>query len=129
MLADDDEFTRLVTADILSVMGLRCSKQSMLRRTPPHGGACGCGLLYTDVNMPGAMDGCDLAHAAGKRWPETKIIVCSGCTREEAALLPDAAHFMRSRVEKDWCVGRCRLCDYIETRHHRQAHSTRLTPL
>ncbi|MGT2478837.1 response regulator (plasmid) [Methylobacterium oryzae CBMB20] len=51
-------------------------------------------LLYTDVNMPGAMDGCDLAHAAGMRWPETKIIVCSGCTREEAALLPDAAHFI-----------------------------------
>jgi hypothetical protein len=40
------------------------------------------------------MDGCDLAHAVVARWPETKVIVCSGCTPDEAALLPDTAHFI-----------------------------------
>ncbi|KAA0122846.1 response regulator [Methylobacterium sp. P1-11] len=95
VLADDDEFTRLVTADILSAMGFEVLEaehaQGALHHMEAHADVA---LLYTDVNMPGAMDGCDLAHAAGKRWPETKIIVCSGCTREEAALLPDAAHFI-----------------------------------
>ena len=42
----------------------------------------------------GAMDGCDLAHAVCALWPETRIIVCSGCDPMEAALLPDAAHFI-----------------------------------
>lgn len=36
---------------------------------------------------------------------------------------------MQSRAEKDWCVGHCRLCDYIETWHPRQAQITRLTLL
>lgn len=51
-------------------------------------------LLYTDANMPGAMDGCDLAHAVYVGWPDTRIIVCSGCMPDEAPLLPDAAHFI-----------------------------------
>lgn len=51
-------------------------------------------LLYTDVNMPGPMNGCDLAHVVVSRWPETKIIVCSGCLREEAERLPSSAHFI-----------------------------------
>ena len=51
-------------------------------------------LLYTDINMPGVMDGCDLAHAVRARWPETRIIVCSGCDPLEAATLPEAAHFI-----------------------------------
>ncbi|MCJ2049461.1 response regulator, partial [Methylobacterium sp. J-070] len=40
----------------------------------------GAALLFTDFNMPGAMDGCVLAHTVRARWPETRIIVCSGCT-------------------------------------------------
>ncbi|MCJ2101829.1 response regulator transcription factor, partial [Methylobacterium sp. E-046] len=40
------------------------------------------------------MDGCDLAHAVRARWPETRIIVCSGCDPLEASLLPGAAHFI-----------------------------------
>ncbi|XYD12560.1 response regulator (plasmid) [Methylobacterium sp. NMS12] len=51
-------------------------------------------LLYTDIDMPGVMDGCDLAHAVRVRWPEMRIIVCSGCMSDEAALLPEEAQFI-----------------------------------
>ena len=35
-------------------------------------------LLFTDVQMPGSMDGLKLAHATHARWPHIKIILVSG---------------------------------------------------
>jgi two-component system, response regulator PdtaR len=35
-------------------------------------------LLFTDIDMPGSMDGLKLAHAVRDRWPPIKIIVVSG---------------------------------------------------
>ncbi|QGY05927.1 response regulator [Methylobacterium mesophilicum SR1.6/6] len=95
VLAEDEEFARLVAADMLTALGF-----DVLEAEHAHGALQHLeanervALLYTDVNMPGVMDGCDLAHAVRARWPETRIIVCSGCMPHEAALLPDEAHFI-----------------------------------
>ena len=35
-------------------------------------------LLFTDIQMPGSLDGLKLAHAVHKRWPTIKIILVSG---------------------------------------------------
>jgi len=35
-------------------------------------------LLFTDIQMPGSMDGLKLAHAVHDRWPAIKIILVSG---------------------------------------------------
>jgi CheY-like chemotaxis protein len=35
-------------------------------------------LLFTDIQMPGTMDGLKLAHAVHQRWPWIKIILVSG---------------------------------------------------
>jgi len=35
-------------------------------------------LLFTDIQMPGSMDGLKLAHAVHTRWPHIKIILVSG---------------------------------------------------
>src|SRR5882672_854154 len=35
-------------------------------------------LLFTDIQMPGSMDGLKLAHAVHKRWPAIKIVLVSG---------------------------------------------------
>jgi len=35
-------------------------------------------LLFTDIQMPGTMDGLKLAHAVHDRWPAIKIILVSG---------------------------------------------------
>src|ERR1700709_2181922 len=35
-------------------------------------------LLFTDIQMPGSMDGLKLAHAVHERWPLIKIILVSG---------------------------------------------------
>jgi CheY-like chemotaxis protein len=35
-------------------------------------------IVFTDVQMPGSMDGLKLSHAVSKKWPPIKIIVTSG---------------------------------------------------
>src|SRR5258708_24215977 len=35
-------------------------------------------LLFTDIQMPGSMDGLGLAHSVHARWPPIKIILVSG---------------------------------------------------
>jgi two-component sensor histidine kinase len=35
-------------------------------------------LLFTDIQMPGSIDGLKLAHAVHKRWPAIKIVMVSG---------------------------------------------------
>lgn len=51
-------------------------------------------LVFTDINMPGSMDGLKLAHAVRDRWPPVKILVVSGQTRPGQADLPANTHFV-----------------------------------
>ncbi|MEO8758650.1 MAG: response regulator [Devosia sp.] len=52
-------------------------------------------LVFTDVNMPGSMDGIKLAHYIADRWPPVKLIVASGQTVIEESQLPLGARFFR----------------------------------
>jgi len=35
-------------------------------------------LMFTDVRMPGSMDGCELARRVRAEWPATPVIITSG---------------------------------------------------
>jgi CheY-like chemotaxis protein len=50
-------------------------------------------LVFTDVSMPGSMDGIRLAHYIRDRWPPVKLIVASGKTIVEEGHLPAGARF------------------------------------
>jgi two-component system, response regulator PdtaR len=50
-------------------------------------------LLFTDIDMPGSMDGLRLAAAVRDRWPPVKIIVTSGHRNVEITDLPDGSVF------------------------------------
>ena len=52
-------------------------------------------LVFTDVNMPGSMDGVKLAHFVHRRWPPTKIIVASGHDKIGEDALPGGVAFFR----------------------------------
>ena len=45
-------------------------------------------LLFTDIDMPGSMDGLKLAVAVRDRWPPVMIIVASGHQQLSDELLP-----------------------------------------
>jgi CheY-like chemotaxis protein len=51
-------------------------------------------LLFTDINMPGSMDGLKLAHVAHDGWPPVKILVVSGQSRPRQTELPADCHFI-----------------------------------
>ncbi len=51
-------------------------------------------VLFTDINMPGSMDGLGLAHAVRDRWPPIKIIVASGRVRLKQSDLPPNSAFL-----------------------------------
>lgn len=53
-------------------------------------------LLFADVRLPGDMDGISLAEAVGRRWPDVRVVVTSGATRD--ARLPVQAVYM----QKPW---------------------------
>jgi CheY-like chemotaxis protein len=51
-------------------------------------------LLFTDINMPGSMDGLKLAHAVRDRWPPIKILVVSGKQQLQLSDLPSNSCFV-----------------------------------
>ena len=51
-------------------------------------------VLFTDVDMPGKLDGLDLARIAAHRWPYIHIIVASGRKEPQAPQMPDNGRFV-----------------------------------
>jgi two-component system, response regulator PdtaR len=51
-------------------------------------------LIFTDIDMPGSMDGLKLAHFVKDRWPPIKIIATSGHAKITANDLPEGVRFL-----------------------------------
>ena len=56
-------------------------------------------LLFTDIQMPGSMDGLKLAHAAHRRWPHIKIVLVSGQIAVTDEDKPDDSRFFPKPLE------------------------------
>ena len=52
------------------------------------------GLIFTDVQMPGSMDGLKLAHFVKDRWPPIKIVATSGHAKISESDLPAGSRFL-----------------------------------
>jgi len=66
----------------------------------------GIALLFTDVNMPGSMDGMKLAHAVRDRWPPVKIIVVS--SRAPEGELPADSRFFAKPYHAETMISEIR---------------------
>ena len=51
-------------------------------------------LIFTDIDMPGSMDGLALAHAVANRWPPVRIIATSGHFKVSQTDLPTGGKFI-----------------------------------
>jgi CheY-like chemotaxis protein len=56
-------------------------------------------LLFTDIQMPGSMDGLKLAHAVRERWPPIKIILVSGQLKLATIDIPADSRFFGKPLE------------------------------
>ena len=57
--------------------------------------------VFTDIEMPGSMDGLRLAAAVRDRWPPINIVVTSGKSRPRDAQMPTNTQF----VDKPYQTG------------------------
>ena len=101
LVVEDNELVRFVATDVLEERGFkvlgagRADEAIGLLEGNPD-----IGILFTDINMPGSMDGLKLAHYARDRWPSLEMIVTSA--RSQASrLLPERAVFLSKPYRMD----------------------------
>ena len=51
-------------------------------------------VLFTDVNLPGSMDGMVLAERVSQRWPHIRLLISSGYARPHPDEIPDCGQFV-----------------------------------
>jgi CheY-like chemotaxis protein len=51
-------------------------------------------VVFTDIQMPGSMDGLKLARAVRGRWPPIKIVATSGHVEVSETDLPEGGRFL-----------------------------------
>lgn len=94
LVVEDEFLIRMDIADSLESAGFAVYEASnareaidILTRHPDiH-------AMFTDVDMPGSMDGVKLAEFARHRWPPLKIIVTSGYRNVSPSEMPPECRF------------------------------------
>jgi two-component system, response regulator PdtaR len=95
LLVEDEPFVRMATADALEDAGFevietanaQAAQEVLLHRADIR-------VLFTDVRMPGPMNGLELATLVCSRWPHISIVVTSGHLDPDSDLLPQEAVFI-----------------------------------
>jgi CheY-like chemotaxis protein len=73
-------------------------------------------VIFTDINMPGDVDGVELAHTVCGRWPAIKILVASGRFRLEQSDLPPGSAFLEKPYRAEAVIAQLRsLADPVRT--------------
>lgn len=95
LLVEDEPLIRAVGTDALmdagfEVIEARDADEAMQILE----GAGALDVLFTDIRMPGSMDGLALAQLVHQRWPDMKILITSGDTFPRTAQIPDSGHFL-----------------------------------
>jgi two-component system, response regulator PdtaR len=95
LVVEDEQLIRMDTASSLEVAGFRVfeaeNATDAIRCLELHNDIQ---LIFTDINMPGSMDGLALARYVRGRWPPVKIIVTSGYVKAPESDLPAGALFI-----------------------------------
>lgn len=95
LLVEDDALLRMNAAEILEDAGFAvveaADADAALKIIGEHEKI---GILFTDVHMPGSMNGFRLAQVVHERWPGVALILTSGEMRPQKAEIPHAGIFI-----------------------------------
>lgn len=61
-------------------------------------------LLFTDINMPGEMDGLALAQKVCLQWPDIRLLLVSGRAQPSLGEMPHRARFLPKPYDLDELV-------------------------
>ena len=94
LVAEDEELVRFVIAEALRDAGFEVFEvehaQGALDVLKIH--AARIHLLFTDIHMPGPMNGLALAHHTSKKWPKIALLITSA--RPDRIKLPEKSRFL-----------------------------------
>jgi DNA-binding NtrC family response regulator len=105
LIVEDEAMIRMVAADALADCGIVAweagDADEALNALNQHPSIS---LLFTDVNMPGDMNGIDLARRVHEVRPDVELIVTSGATIIANDDLPDHGTFLGKPYQMDRLV-------------------------
>ncbi|MEA1843478.1 MULTISPECIES: response regulator [Agrobacterium] len=94
LIVEDNTIIRMGAADLVLAAGYEaleaCNADEAIRILESRNDI---DLVFTDVQMPGTMDGIKLSHYIRDRWPPVKLIVASGAAILEESSLPVGSRF------------------------------------
>ena len=102
LVVDDEAFIRLMLVDLLEEAGLEvveagtADEALCLLETAPA-----VKVVLTDIEMPGRLNGMDLARVTRERWPHIELLVMSGRTFPAAGVLPQGIEFWSKPYSTD----------------------------
>jgi CheY-like chemotaxis protein len=95
LVVEDEPFVRMMAVDALIEHGMTVLEADCVEEALEVIQAeARIDLLFTDINMPGDLDGLDLAEIAHRRQPDLKLIVTSGGMNVAADDIPDHGVFI-----------------------------------
>jgi CheY-like chemotaxis protein len=96
LVAEDEELVRLVIVEALRDAGFEVMEaehaQAALGMLEIH--ATCVHVLFTDIQMPGPMDGLALAHHTSKNWPAIALLITSARPHPGRGKLPEKSRFL-----------------------------------
>lgn len=94
LVVEDDPLVRLGAVDLVEDAGYvvyeAANAEQAIDQMERHDDIF---AIFTDVEMPGSMDGLKLAQMVHNRWPPVAILIASGYIKLSAGDLPDDAQF------------------------------------
>ncbi|WP_455273557.1 response regulator [Rhizobium herbae] len=102
LIVEDSTIIRMGAIDLALSAGYEaleaCNADEAIRILESRGDV---DLVFTDVQMPGTMDGIKLSHYIRDRWPPVKLIVASGAAILEESSLPVGSQFFSKPYDDD----------------------------
>jgi CheY-like chemotaxis protein len=96
LIVEDDPFLRMLTVEFVNEAGFEtleaCDADQAIAILESNSKIT---VLFTDINMPGSMDGLKLARVVSNRWPVIEILIASGHVLLQQADLPPNGRFLR----------------------------------
>ncbi|GEK95149.1 hypothetical protein GKA01_03460 [Gluconobacter kanchanaburiensis NBRC 103587] len=102
LVVEDQALLRFLAADMLEEAGYEAflagdasEALALLERHPD------IGTIFSDVNMPGDLDGVDLARIIHEKRPEVGLVLTSGTRLQDLGNLPGGVIFLAKPYEWD----------------------------
>ncbi len=93
LIVEDNTIIRMSAVDLVFRRAMKHWKRATPTRQSAFSKDGNIDLVFTDVQMPGTMDGIKLSHYIRDRWPPLKLIIASGAAIVEESMLPVGSRF------------------------------------